>query len=509
MINALFNARNATARRREWLRQDRERRAVERRVASQLSRILVGIVRDVVGGHTPTQVAPRAGRALAASLRRYARAVGSAALDSAEVSRPKGRGRVWSVKRTRYDAFLDEYEDQILEKATSIAEDMAERARDALTGALEQGLGQREAAGAVSAAVGGMAERRANTIARTEMHAVQQASLLAFAEDVNTDVSLDKTWIAVQDDRVRESHAAADGQVVAVGDPFKVGGAELMNPGDQSGPPEETINCRCGMAFEPRENAPTAEVVEPAPPAAQGPEIVQMPASADYRNFSREDVRIANENYARQQEKNKPFLNALSDEERASIARYTGGAYADIRESQRTRTGERLGDADRIQTAVEAAENQGAGFTGDIHRGIRVPDDVAKAIIESKEVVMDAVSSWTADPEVAYNFSMTGNYKDRMMMFTLEGAENNGMVIGDISMHRNEKEVVLGAGSAYDVSRVEVYQDPDGPRYHVYIREKGGSKRRREDRRQRSLVYEGVMHGRKDKLRIEGRRLYL
>ena len=57
----------------------------------------------------------------------------------------------------------------------------------------------------------------------------------------------EKKWVARRDKRVRESHAAADGQTVPLDEPFTVGGAPLMHPGDRNGPFAEVVNCRCVM----------------------------------------------------------------------------------------------------------------------------------------------------------------------------------------------------------------------------------------------------------------------
>lgn len=54
-----------------------------------------------------------------------------------------------------------------------------------------------------------------------------------------------KVWRTTPDEIARDSHAAANGQVRFVGEPFLVGDASLTEPRDPDGPPEETFNCRC------------------------------------------------------------------------------------------------------------------------------------------------------------------------------------------------------------------------------------------------------------------------
>lgn len=55
-----------------------------------------------------------------------------------------------------------------------------------------------------------------------------------------------KEWLATHDDRVRPDHLNAHGQIVGIDEPFKVGGFELMHPGD--GPASQAILCRCSIA---------------------------------------------------------------------------------------------------------------------------------------------------------------------------------------------------------------------------------------------------------------------
>lgn len=92
---------------------------------------------------------------------------------------------------------------------------------------------------------------RATVIARTEVIGANNAGA-AGAAAANAVMfgtgpeTVAKEWLATSDHRTRESHSAADGQVViGLNTPFVVGGSWLQYPGDPSGPAREVVNCRC------------------------------------------------------------------------------------------------------------------------------------------------------------------------------------------------------------------------------------------------------------------------
>lgn len=122
-----------------------------------------------------------------------------------------------------------------------------------LADAVADGLGERETALLIQkniAAVGGqLSTLRARTIARTEGHNASQASQDIAAR--SSELPMTKEWVSSGGERTRETHSDADGQVVSMNDSFTVGGDSLMYPGDPNGSAEETINCRCIVAYIP------------------------------------------------------------------------------------------------------------------------------------------------------------------------------------------------------------------------------------------------------------------
>lgn len=89
---------------------------------------------------------------------------------------------------------------------------------------------------------------RAQRIAVTETTRAFNAGQYAAAQAIEgPDRPLVKQWLTRQDERVRPTHAEANGQIQLLDDPFQVGTAELRYPGDPEAPADETIQCRCVM----------------------------------------------------------------------------------------------------------------------------------------------------------------------------------------------------------------------------------------------------------------------
>src|SRR6266404_144502 len=83
---------------------------------------------------------------------------------------------------------------------------------------------------------------RAETIALNEILRVHSIAGQARLEDLQEHIpGVQKQWIHIMASRMpRFSHMHASGQVQDVGDPFEVGGEELMYPRDPNGSPENT-----------------------------------------------------------------------------------------------------------------------------------------------------------------------------------------------------------------------------------------------------------------------------
>lgn len=91
---------------------------------------------------------------------------------------------------------------------------------------------------------------RADRIARTETVTASNVAQKTAAQASGVP-GLQKEWLSAEDERTRDSHAKADGEIIEMDGLFKVGGIEMDHPADPNGPPEEVINCRCTLAIVP------------------------------------------------------------------------------------------------------------------------------------------------------------------------------------------------------------------------------------------------------------------
>lgn len=92
--------------------------------------------------------------------------------------------------------------------------------------------------------------KRSRVIARTEVIAASNAGSYISAK--STGLPLKKVWLSTADNRTREIHASADGQVVGIDDAFIVAGERLLFPGDSSlgATAANLVACRCAIIYQ-------------------------------------------------------------------------------------------------------------------------------------------------------------------------------------------------------------------------------------------------------------------
>lgn len=137
-----------------------------------------------------------------------------------------------------------------LQRATSVMGTLKEAVRSVLVESFGDGTGEAGTVKLIRERIGRtLSASSAARIARTEMHT---ASTIGADEAArSTGLEMIKEWASAEDSRTRPSHAEADGDEVPLDEPFVVGEARLMVPGDPSGPAKEIINCRCAILHHP------------------------------------------------------------------------------------------------------------------------------------------------------------------------------------------------------------------------------------------------------------------
>lgn len=138
-------------------------------------------------------------------------------------------------------------QEAIRRRIVSIADTTRQQVINAVAIGYSEGLGQAGVADFILARVPEFSTYRANLIARTETHGAANYGASEAARE--TGLPLRKEWIAAADERTRQSHADADGQIVGQDETFDVGGHRLQFPGDPAGPAGEVINCRCSLGW--------------------------------------------------------------------------------------------------------------------------------------------------------------------------------------------------------------------------------------------------------------------
>ncbi|GAB7388989.1 hypothetical protein BSNK01_28270 [Bacillaceae bacterium] len=131
-----------------------------------------------------------------------------------------------------------------------ISDTTRESVKAVIQRAIDEEWGIPETAEALGELYDGFKGRRAVVIARTEVVAASNAGAYFAAKQLG--VPMRKRWIATMDERTRDWHAEAHGQVRDIDEPFVVNDELLMFPGDNTlgASAENIVQCRCTVAFE-------------------------------------------------------------------------------------------------------------------------------------------------------------------------------------------------------------------------------------------------------------------
>jgi hypothetical protein len=165
------------------------------------------------------------------------------------------KGSAPDLERKDFSAIIAKFalayimQEAIRRKIVAISDTTRGRIIEQVSEGFTQGLGNAATAKLIRDAVPIIARARSQTIARTETHGAANYGAIESAK--TSRLTLQKYWIAAEDERTRIEHANMHGTQVAMDAAFDFGDYRLMFPGDPAGPPEGIINCRCVLAYVP------------------------------------------------------------------------------------------------------------------------------------------------------------------------------------------------------------------------------------------------------------------
>ena len=156
-------------------------------------------------------------------------------------------------------------------KVTGIDDTTIDKIKNVLANILGQNLSRRDQAKLFEQTLNDPAFNRARSlvIARTESTTAANHGINMGAE--SSDYEVAKFWINTKDKRTRRTHLLMSKELIAINQPFMVGGTAMMYPGDPSAPASEVVNCRCVMATQAITDADGLPILKPrTPPYLKG-----------------------------------------------------------------------------------------------------------------------------------------------------------------------------------------------------------------------------------------------
>lgn len=140
----------------------------------------------------------------------------------------------------------------VASRITNITETTRKKLQRLLTEYSQEEVLTRKVAAKLQRDMEGISAKRAKTIARTEATYVANEAAKQAAEE--TGLELAKVWVATLDTRTRDTHRALHRKKIDASEKFIVGGVRMDKPGDPAGGAGNCINCRCIVAYVPKED---------------------------------------------------------------------------------------------------------------------------------------------------------------------------------------------------------------------------------------------------------------
>lgn len=156
---------------------------------------------------------------------------------------PKAARVSWNVTDHTIHEFVSERRTELHNITTTTLNKARDKINDAVDSAIRDGLTVPQTARKIKDAIADAIDIRqhhARTIARTEVGSISSKARNAMFRDVGVEYH---EWTTANDEKVRDTHAGINGEVVKIGEKFGTTG--LAFPLDPDGSAEEIINCRC------------------------------------------------------------------------------------------------------------------------------------------------------------------------------------------------------------------------------------------------------------------------
>lgn len=140
-----------------------------------------------------------------------------------------------------------QYLSQAENRLRNVSDHVWETARNELIEGMQKGESSQELAQRITGSAG-LTESRAMATARTEV--ISASNIGSLTQVKVGGFTGKKEWLDTNDSRTRESHRLAGGQKVPIEGKFTVGGYAMDCPGDHNAPADETVQCRCTLAYD-------------------------------------------------------------------------------------------------------------------------------------------------------------------------------------------------------------------------------------------------------------------